>query len=113
MNPPASTSTSSSHKLSYMSEPESTITEQILQLIQLASNQTVVNELNELDEDINWQNVIFVKRHPILRNTQLVIGVYGLLESMFYFYLSYDVIRMGFIMWSHQQLYILSNVFEI
>lgn len=74
-----------------MSEPENTITEQILQLIQIASNQTAVNELNDLDEDINWHNVIYVKRHPILRNTQLAIGVYGLFESMFYFYLSYDV----------------------
>lgn len=48
---------------------------------------------NDLDGVINWQNIFFVRRDPIIRNIQLIIAIYGLLESCFYFYLSYNVLR--------------------
>lgn len=43
------------------------------------------------DEDIDWTNIFFVTRHPIIGNFQLAIAFYGLFESLFYFYLCYNV----------------------
>lgn len=41
--------------------------------------------------EINWQNIVFVRRHPIVRYLQLVFAVYGFFETFFYFYLCYNV----------------------
>jgi hypothetical protein len=49
------------------------------------------SSLIDSSDDINWHNILFVKRHPFVRYTQLVIACYGLVESLFYFYLNYNV----------------------
>ena len=46
----------------------------------------------DASDDIDWNQIFFVRRHPIIRYSQLFIAVYGLVESLFYFYLSYNVI---------------------
>ena len=42
--------------------------------------------------DFYWSQLAFVKRHHVIRNLQFLLAVYGLLETIFYFGLSYNVI---------------------
>ncbi len=41
---------------------------------------------------INWENILFVGgRHPFIRYIQFMIACHGLIENLFYLYLSYEV----------------------
>lgn len=59
------------------------------------NNATIIGDpfggMSEMGE-INWQNIVFVRRHPIVRYLQLIFAVYGFFETFFYFYLCYNVI---------------------
>jgi hypothetical protein len=56
----------------------------------LTTAPTNLYDSTDIDE-INWHNIIYVKRHPVVKNMQLTFAVFGLAESIFYFYLSYSV----------------------
>jgi hypothetical protein len=38
----------------------------------------------------NWKHIIFVERDPIIEYSQLFIAIYGLFETLFYLYLTYN-----------------------
>ncbi|CAF0855636.1 unnamed protein product, partial [Brachionus calyciflorus] len=77
-------SSSSSHKL--IKNPISSFSPDNL-LIDSLENSTDLTNYSDL---IDWNNVFFVRRDPIIRNIQLIIAVYGLGEAIFYFYLCYN-----------------------
>lgn len=55
-------------------------------------DQNLTDLLNKSDSNtIYWTNIFFIKRDPIIRNIQLAIAIYGLCETIFYFYLCYNV----------------------
>ncbi len=46
---------------------------------------------DDFDQGINWNNLLFVVgRHPSISYIQFLIALYGLLENLFYLYLSYE-----------------------
>ena len=56
-----------------------------------------IQDLNDTMEDrggdVLWENIFFVKRHPYVQKAQLSIAIYGLFETIFYFVLTYNVLK--------------------
>jgi hypothetical protein len=47
---------------------------------------------NNNNNVISWENILFVGgRHPLIRYVQFLIACHGLIENLFYLYLSYEV----------------------
>ena len=57
------------------------------------SSHTLLNGTHDTTDsnDLNWHNIFFIKRESFVRYLQLVIAVYGLFETFFYFFLTYNV----------------------
>jgi hypothetical protein len=87
-NPAPSYAQQPQYPYSYSNETSAgSMVEQVFPFV--GNNMTSAYEIDY--DEINWHNIIYVKRHPVVKTMQLVFAVFGLIESLFYFYLSYSV----------------------
>ena len=63
-------------------------------------------DLFQYNNVINWENILFVGgRHPLIRYVQFFIACHGLIENLFYLYLSYEVLFLNNIYLIHLFIY--------
>ena len=69
-------------------------------------------DLFQYNNVINWENILFVGgRHPLIRYVQFFIACHGLIENLFYLYLSYEVLFLNNIDLIHLFIYFFLNTF--